>query len=356
MSSRIILHIDMDAFFASVEQRDHPQYRGKPVIVGSPPNQRGVVCAASYEARRFNVRSAMPSRTAAKLCPHGIFIRPRIDAYRAESNRIMNILRDFDLDIERVSVDEAYLQPRDPDIHTLEQAYELARQIKAHIFKERRLTSSIGVSINKFLAKLGSDYQKPNGLTLIRDEDKVAFLRPLSVRSIHGVGPVTASALEAHHIHTIADLQDTELDLEPIVGSFAATLKARAFGNDDRELDLSEERKSISAENTFLRDTDHRPTLRAALKEMAEDIAQTLARHRLAARTVQVKVRYSDFTTLTRQLRVEDPISSAAQIYRLSCHLLARHQLVNRPLRLLGIGVTTLGDPSNPQLHLPIEF
>lgn len=356
MSSRIILHIDMDAFFASVEQRDHPQYRGKPVIVGSPPNQRGVVCAASYEARKFNVRSAMPSRTAAKLCPHGIFIRPRIDAYRAESGRIMNILRNFDLDIERVSVDEAYLQPRNPEIHTLDQAYELARHIKNRIYQERQLTSSIGVSINKFLAKLGSDFQKPNGLTLIREEDKVAFLRPLSVRSIHGVGPVTASALESHQIHTIADLQDTKLDLEPIVGSFASTLKARAFGNDERELDLSDERKSISAENTFLNDTDDRPTLRSALKEMAEDIAQSLAKHHLAARTVQVKVRYSDFTTLTRQLRVEEPINSAKEIYRLSCHLLARHQLVNRPLRLLGIGVSTLGEPINSQLHLPIKL
>jgi DNA polymerase-4 len=352
--SRIIMHIDMDAFFASIEQRDHPDYRGKPLIVGSPPNQRGVVCAASYEARQFKVRSALPSRTAAKLCPHGIFVRPRMDVYRAESALIMEILHTFDLDVERVSVDEAYLQPRQPS--NLDAAAQLAAKIKERILNERHLTASIGVSTNKFLAKLGSDFQKPNGLTVIRDSEKIAFLRPLSIRSIHGVGPVTAATLEKHQLRTIGDLQDTKINLDRLIGSFAPTLKARAMGQDDRPLDLSDERKSISAENTFLTDTDHRPTLRAALKEMAADVAQTLAKHGLAARTVQVKVRYSDFTTLTRQIRVEDPITDSRDIYRLACHLLARHQLVTQPLRLIGIGLSTLVNPHQAQLVLPIEF
>lgn len=352
--SRIIMHIDMDAFFASIEQRDHPEYRGKPLIVGSPPNQRGVVCAASYEARQFKVRSALPSRTAAKLCPHGIFVRPRMDVYRAESALIMEILHTFDLDVERVSVDEAYLQPRQPS--NLDAAAQLAAKIKERILNERHLTASMGVSTNKFLAKLGSDFQKPNGLTVIRDSEKIAFLRPLSIRSIHGVGPVTAAALEKHQLRTIGDLQDTKINLDRLIGSFAPTLKARAMGQDDRPLDLSDERKSISAENTFLTDTDHRPTLRAALKEMAADVAQTLAKHGLAARTVQVKVRYSDFTTLTRQIRVEDPITDSRDIYRLACHLLARHQLVTQPLRLIGIGLSTLVNPHQAQLVLPIEF
>jgi DNA polymerase-4 len=356
---RVIFHVDMDAFFASIEQRDHPEYKGKPVIVGSPPDRRGVVCAASYEARQFKVRSAMPSRTAGRLCPHGIFVRPRMDAYRAESQEIMKILRAVTPKVERVSVDEAYLEvaelPGDADTDSaLEAALPVAREIKRRILEERNLTASVGIASNKFLAKLGSDFNKPNGLTLILEKDKVAFLRPLPVRSIHGVGPVTAQSLTDRGLHTIGDIQDTGMDLTPMVGSWAETLKLRALGIDDRPVDLSEDRKSISAENTFLNDTDDRPTLRAALKELATDVAQTLEKHALAALTVQVKVRYSDFSTLTRQVRLADPISNAADIYRLACYLLARHQLVTQPLRLIGIGVSTLVPPLREQLLLSI--
>jgi DNA polymerase-4 len=357
---RVILHVDMDAFFASIEQRDHPQYRGKPVIVGSPPDRRGVVCAASYEARKFQVRSAMPSRTAGKLCPHGIFVRPRMAVYRAESALILEIMRSVTSLVERVSVDEAYLDVsaaldmyEDADA-AVEAAVPMAQAIKQRIKQERGLTASIGVSCNKFLAKLGSDFQKPDGLTRILEKDRVDFLKPLAVRSIHGVGPVTAKSLQDYGLNTIEDLQKTTIDLRPIVGSFAATLKERAFGNDDRPVDPSEERKGISAENTFLNDTDHRPTLRAALKEMAADVAETLAEDDLAAHTVQVKVRYSDFTTFTRQVRVEDAVTSAGEIYRLACFLLARHRLVKQPLRLLGIGVSTLVSSVKEQLVLPI--
>jgi DNA polymerase-4 len=357
---RVILHVDMDAFFASVEQRDHPEYRGQPVIVGSPPNQRGVVCAASYEARKFNVRSAMPSNTAGKLCPHGIFVRPRMEAYRAESAAIMEILRSVTPTIEKVSVDEAYLDlsaalenVEDGDT-ALEAALSVALAIKRQIATERNLTASIGIASNKFLAKLGSDFQKPNGLTLIRDRDKVEFLKPLSVRSIHGVGPVTAKALEAKGLMTIGDLQTTMIDLNEIVGSWAESLQSRAFGNDDRVVDTSNERKSVSAENTFLKDTDDRPTLRAALKELAVDVAQTLEKHGVGALTIQVKVRYTDFTTLTRQIRLEEPVIAATEIYRLAQFLLARDRLVKSPLRLIGVGVSTLVPPSRHQLMLPI--
>lgn len=357
---RVILHVDMDAFFASVEQRDEPAYRGQPLIVGSPPDQRGVVCAASYEARRFQVRSAMPSRTAAKLCPQGIFVRPRMEAYRAESARIMALLESFTPLVEQVSVDEAYLDLSArfdealPTDAALEAALPLAAEIKRRIQAERQLTASIGVAGNKFLAKLGSDFQKPDGLTLIRERDKLALLRPLPVRSIHGVGPVTAQLLEGAGLRTIGDLQDTTLDLEPLVGSFAARLRERAHGQDDRPLDLSEDRKSISAEHTFRADTEHRPTLRAALREMAADVAQTLERHGVGALTVQVKVRYGDFTTLTRQIRMEEPVTEPREIYHLACHLLARHELVQRPLRLLGIGASTLVAPTLRQLRLPL--
>ncbi len=358
--SRVIFHVDMDAFFASVEQRDHPEYRGQPVIVGSPPDQRGVVCAASYEARKFKVRSAMPSRTAAMLCPRGIFVRPRMDAYRAESAAIMEILRTVTPVIEKVSVDEAYLDlsasfesAADED-DALEAALPMARDIKQRIADQRHLTASIGVGANKFLAKLGSDFQKPDGLTLIREHEKVEFLKPLSVRSIHGVGPVTAQALEAKGLMTIGDLQATAFNLHGIVGSFAESLRARAFGIDDRPVDTSDERKSISAENTFLHDTEDRPTLRVALKEMATDVAQTLEENGIGAMTIQVKVRYSDFTTLTRQIRLEEPVATVREIYRLAQFLLARDRLVKSPLRLLGIGATTLVPPARHQLLLPI--
>jgi len=236
---RVILHVDMDAFFAAIEQRDNPAYRGKPVIVGAPPDQRGVVCAASYEARRFKVRSAMPSRTAAKLCPNGIFVRPRMGEYRAESSQIMAVLRDTSPLIEQISVDEAYVD-LSGQVHSADQdealraAIPIAERLKARIARERKLTASIGIGSNKLLAKLGSDFQKPDGLTMIPERDKAAFLRPLPVSSIPGVGPVTGQALKERGIVTIADLQDTAVDLHPIVGSFAATLKERAFGCDER--------------------------------------------------------------------------------------------------------------------------
>lgn len=357
---RVILHVDMDAFFASIEQRDEPAYRGKPLVVGAPPDQRGVVCAASYEVRKFKVRSAMPSRTAAKLCPHAIFVRPRMDVYRAESRLIMEILHRTTANVEKVSVDEAYLEvsdhfPEEMDAdEALAGARAIGQTIKDRIAAERGLTASIGIGTNKFLAKLGSDFQKPNGLTLITEREKVAFLRPLSVRAIHGVGPVTAESLEAHGLKTIGDLQDTPLDLHTLMGSFAAKLKERAFGIDDRPVDLSEERKSISSETTFLNDTDDRPTLRAALKELAADVADTLTKSHLGALTAQVKVRYSDFTTLTRQIRLEEPVCAANDLYRLACHLLARHKLVSKPLRLIGIGASTLVPPF-AQLRLPLE-
>jgi DNA polymerase-4 len=341
----------MDAFYASVEQRDEPSYRGRPLIVGSPPDRRGVVCAASYEARKFGVRSAMPSRTAGKLCPQGIFIPPRMEAYRAESALVMAILRESSDTMEKVSVDEAYLEvtPRfehlEPD-EALQAALPLAREIKQRIRRERRLTASIGLAANKFLAKLGSDFKKPDGLTLIPETGKAAFLAPLAIGRIPGVGPVTERTLGELGLKTIGDLQTTELDLSRAVGSYAARLRSLAFGEDDRLLDLSEERKSISSETTFSRDTDHRPTLRDALKELCADVAGTLAKNDVGAHTVQVKVRYSDFTTLTRQIRVEDPVTTSAEIYRLSCHLLARDKLVSGPLRLLGVGVSHFAPPS----------
>ncbi len=358
---RVIFHLDMDAFYASVEQRDNPVLKGKPVIVGSPPTQRGVVCAASYEARKFGVKSAMPSITAGRLCPKGVFLRPRMDAYRTESREIMAIVQELAGElIQQVSVDEAYgdisaRHQADTADASLELALPLAREIKAAIRERRRLTATIGIAPNKLLAKLASDFQKPDGLTLIRDSEKVKFLQPLPVRSLHGIGKVTEEHLHRAGIRTVGDLQNYRGDLRALVGSWGPELKRFAFGEDDRPLDLGDEVKSISSENTFLRDTDDRPTLRACLKEQAEDIAQSLAKRRLAARTVQVKVRYGDFTSLTRQISMEEPLMEAKEIYRFGCWLLAREKLVNRPLRLLGLGVSGLVEGQASQLRLPFE-
>jgi len=356
---RVIFHLDMDAFYASVEQRDHPALKGRPVIVGSPPTQRGVVCAASYEARKFGVKSAMPSSTAGRLCPKGVFLRPRMDVYRAESHEIMAIVEELAGElIQQVSVDEAYVdvsashQAATADA-SLERAQPLAYQLKAVIRERRQLTATIGIAPNKLLAKLASDFQKPDGLTLIRDSEKVAFLKPLPVRSLHGVGKVTEENLQRAGIETVGDLQTHPGDLRALVGSWGTELRRFAFGEDDRPLELGDEVKSISSENTFLKDTDDRPTLRACLKEQSEELTQSLTRRRLAAFTVQVKIRYGDFTSLTRQISLEEPLTEAKEIYRLGCWLLGRERLVNRPLRLIGLGVSGLVEARASQLRLP---
>src|ERR1051325_127930 len=276
---RIIFHLDMDAFFAAIEQRDDPSLRGKPVIVGSPPDRRGVVCAASYEARKFGVRSAMPSMTAGRLCPKGIFVRPRINHYREESRAIMAIVARVGAVMEPMSIDEAYLdfsealQARsfaDQD-EALQAALPVARKLKADIQSERALTASIGIASNKFLAKIASDFQKPNGLTLIRERDKVAFLRTMPVRAIHGVGKVTEQTLINAGIRTIGDLQNYQSDLRALVGSWAPRLKQLAFGEDDRPIEVDWDIKSISSEETFDVDTDDRAILRRCLKEQRSE-------------------------------------------------------------------------------------
>lgn len=354
---RVIFHLDMDAFYASVEQRDNPALRDKPVIVGAPPTQRGVVCAASYEARKFGVRSAMPSATAGRLCPKGVFVRPRMEAYREESRRIMEIIAGLGATVEQMSVDEAYLdlsalcQADDADASLLK-SLPLAQTLKQRIRTERQLTATVGIAANKLLAKIASDHQKPDGLTLITEKEKVQFLRPLPVRALYGVGKVTEQALHEAGLKTIGNLQDYPGDLRALVGSFASQLKRFAFGEDGRPLELGDEIKSISGEETFLQDTEDRKILRACLREQAEDISARLKRRHLGAHTVQVKVRYGDFTTLTRQLTVEEPLAEAQEIYRLGCHLLGREKLVSRPLRLLGLGVSNLREPAARQLVL----
>jgi len=358
---RVIFHLDMDAFYASVEQRDNPSLRGKPVIVGSPPTQRGVVAAASYEARKFGVRSAMPSVTAGRLCPKGAFIRPRMDVYRQESRAIMAILAAAGGVIEPVSIDEAYLDfsqvvtgHRDTD-SALMASMSLARELKRKIRDERELTATIGVAPNKLLAKMASDFQKPDGLTMIPELNKALFLRSFPIRAIPGVGKVTEQVLKDAGIATISDAQDFTGDLRALVGSFGPTLRRCALGEDDRPVEIGGSVKSISSEETFKHDTNDRPILRKCLREQADELAGKLKKNHLGAHTIQVKVRYSDFTTLTRQITCEEPVTEAGQIYRMACHLMARNRLARRPLRLLGLGLAGLGEPFVRQLELPLK-
>src|SRR5437867_273546 len=243
---RVIFHLDMDAFYASVEQRYNPALRGQPVIVGAPPTQRGVVCAASYEARKFGVRSAMPSITASRLCPKGVFVRPRMEHYREESRLILKLVAETGAVIEQMSIDEAYLdlsavcQSEDIDA-SLQRSLPLARRLKSRIQAERGLTATIGIASNKLLAKIASDHQKPDGLTLIPEKDKVQFLRPLPVRALYGVGKVTQQLLNQAGVSTVGDLQDDAGDLRVLAGSFGPTLKKFAFGEADRPLEIGNE-------------------------------------------------------------------------------------------------------------------
>jgi DNA polymerase-4 len=353
--ARVILHLDMDAFFAAVEQRDRPDLKGLPVIVGGSPSSRGVVCAASYEARRFGVRSAMPSRTAGRLCPQGVFLTPRMDRYREESRAIFGLVGASGVEVEQVSVDEAYLdasslnRSSDPE-EALVSAVQWARELKARIRSERQLTASIGIASNKLMAKVASDWGKPDGLLLIPNRDRAAFLRPLPARTLHGVGRVTEEVLQKAGVRTVGDIQDYPGDLKALVGAWGPVLKSFALGIDERPLSQDDSIKSISSENTFSEDTADRPMLRSVLREQADELSAKLQCHGISAQTVQVKVRYSDFSTLTRQFSVDEPVATARDLYRLACWLLARHQLVHRPLRLLGLGVSGLVENRGRQL------
>jgi DNA polymerase-4 len=339
LKNRVILHVDMDAFFASVEQRDRPEWKGKPVIVGAPADRRGVVCAASYEARVFGVRSAMPSRTAKKLCPNGIFVPPDIPRYREEA------YLDMTNRCQGVDVEDGLMA-----------ALPAAKALKASVHSERGLHISVGIASNKMLAKIASDFDKPNGLTLIPERDKVAFLGNLPVRSIHGVGQVSENILLKAGLTKIRDIQEYPGRLESLLGNFGPALKAFAMGLDDRPVETSEGVKSISSETTFSDDTEDRALLKRALLEQAEEISEKLSRHGLLAKTVQVKVRYSDFTTLSRQTTILDGIQEARIIYRTACQLLAREQLVSRPLRLIGIGASKFITQEREQLILPLIY
>ena len=339
---RRILHVDMDAFYASVEQRDDPSLRGRPVAVGGDPRGRGVVCAASYEARRFGVRSAIPMSRAVRLCPDLVIVPPDFTKYRSISNTVFDVFRSVTTLVEPLSLDEAYLD-------VTENAWgealgmRVAKRLKDTIREATALTASAGVAPNKFLAKIASGWHKPDGLTVIAPERVESFLQGLPIDALWGVGPVTARKLRAHGIARLVDVRSrTVEELQQVVGSQAAWLRALADGIDDRPIEPNRPRKSVGSENTFYSDLRDATEIRAAIDDMARDVAGWLTKKGLFGRTVTLKVRYDDFTTVTRSDSQPLATCDPGAISQRAVLLLERTDAGTRPVRLLGVSVHNL--------------
>jgi DNA polymerase-4 len=339
---RKILHVDMDAFYAAVEQRDDPALRGRPVAVGGG-GTRGVVLTASYEARRFGVRSAMPGGLARRLCPELVFVRPRFDAYRAASREIGAVFHGWTPLVEPLSLDEAYLDVTEPPSGP-RPAVAIARAIKAEIRERTGLTASAGVSFNKFLAKVASDLVKPDGLSVIRPEQASAFLAELPIERFHGVGPATAARLHALGIRRGADLQERpEAELVARLGRAGGHYWRLAQGIDDRPVQPGRRRKSLSVEETFATDRRGRAALLAELRPLAETLALRLHAAEFRGRTLTLKIKLADFRVLTRRATVARPLLDPEGILTLAEALLDRPAPPAAAVRLLGLGVSCEG-------------
>jgi DNA polymerase-4 len=349
----------MDAFYASVEQRDTPSLRGRPVAVGGDPDKRGVVAAASYEARAFGVRSAIPMARAVRLCPSLVILRPDFSKYRAVSQQVFDIYRRVTPLVEPLSLDEAYLD-------VTENAWgetlgtSVAKRLKEEIRAATGLTASAGVAPNKFLAKIASGWQKPDGLTVIPPERVESFLQGLPVDALWGVGPVTARKLRARGIEKVLDVRAADPGmLRDTVGSLAEWLQQLAQGIDERAVVPDYDPKSSGSENTFAQDLTDLSAIRQEIQEMARDAAAWLVRHERFARTVTIKVRYHDFTTITRS-HSDAPTRDADALVVRALQLLERTEAGQRPIRLLGVSVHNLGTdlapaPPEPQGRLPFD-
>jgi DNA polymerase-4 len=343
---RRILHLDMDAFYASVEQRDDPTLARRPVAVGGQPSSRGVVAAASYEARAFGVRSAMSMAKAIRLCPSLVIVPPDFARYRAVSNTVFRLFREVTTLVEPLSLDEAYLDVTE-NFWGEPTGTGVARKLKERIRDETHLTASAGVAPNKFLAKIASGWQKPDGLTVVSPDRVEPFLQRLNVDALWGVGPVTARKLRARGIDRLVDVRtaDPEL-LREAVGSLADWLRQLAEGIDDRPVTPNREVKSSGSENTYARDLVDVDAIRENVASMAADAARWLARKGLVARTVTLKVRYGDFTTITRS-HTTQATGDEASIVERAVRLLDKTEAGQRPIRLLGVSVHNLCDPSD---------
>lgn len=350
-STRCILHVDMDAFYASVEQRDNPDLRGKPVVVGGGEN-RGVVAAASYESRKFGIRSAMPTAEALRRCPDLVRVRPRMSHYKQESDRIFEVFHSFTPIVEGLSLDEAFLDVT-ASLKLLGDGASIARRIKKKIFDVTSLTASVGVAENKLVAKIASDMDKPDGLVVITAGDCQQKLDPLPVSVIPGIGRKTLARLHDVGIYTVHDLRTAEDRLiTPVFGRFAARQRNRAAGIDDRDVVSSRADKSISAEETYDRDLEDPRDMERELLRLTERTSRRLRKANLQAGTVQVKIRQSDFSTFTRQKSLVPPGNGTDQIYAVARSLLYRWLGDNTGarIRLLGVGGSKLSPAEQADL------
>jgi DNA polymerase IV len=353
-----ILHIDMDAFFASVEQRDHPELRGKPIVVGGRPEQRGAVAAASYEARKYGIHSAMPSRIAAQKCKHLIFVQSHFEVYQQVSKQIHDIFARFTDLIEPISLDEAYLDVTTNKLNE-PSALAIARQIKQFIQDETQLTASAGVSYNKFLAKMASGLHKPDGLSLIHPRDAEAFIAQLPIEQFHGIGPATALKMYGLGIQTGADLKaHSETALVQHFGKVGKHYYNIARGIDLREVNPHRIRKSIGAEKSFFPDLRDRTRLLTELQTICDQVAQRLHRHQQSGHTLTLKIKYSDYHQITRSRTISDRIVQAEQIHTIATELLTQHLEADRDVRLLGVAVAGLEEEgrSIEQLQINLQF
>ncbi len=338
---RKIIHIDMDAFFASVEQRDNPQLRGKPLAVGGSA-QRGVVAAASYEARRFGVRSAMPSVTAARRCPSLIFVPPRFDVYRQVSGQIREIFSRYSDLVEPLSLDEAYLDVT-RDKQQIGSAVRVAQMIRAAIYRETRLTASAGVSYNKFLAKIASDQNKPDGMFVVRPHEGASFVASLPVRRFYGVGPKTAERMARLGIHLGRDLRARDLDfLVDNFGKSASYLYHAARGIDHRQVRPDRRRKSVGCERTYGTDLLDEVSLRSALEHIIDTAWSRIEKNSARGRTVTLKVKYADFRQITRRQSCEHPLANKGEFGAVARELLRHILPVSTGIRLLGLTLSGL--------------
>lgn len=342
-----ILHIDMDAFYASVEEEDKPHLKGKPIIVGGSSNH-SVVTTANYVARKYGVHSAMPGFMARKLCPHGVFLPVRMSRYKEVSRQIFNIYYEFTDLVEPVSVDEAYL-----DISNLNMdSVDLANEIKRRVFNSTGLTLSVGISYNKFLAKLASDWIKPNGMTIISPDMVPEILLPLSVKKVHGIGPKSAEKLNNVGVYTIEDLLGLSEDfLVEFFGKHGNEIYNRIRGIDNRPIDTERERKSLGTETTFDEDTDDKEILKSYLYEFSLEIGDSLVKNYIQGKTISLKIKYEDFKLISRSKTLTYYINSANDIYEVARSLLDEVDLP-RKVRLIGITVSNLSSTDMEQLSL----
>lgn len=349
---RKIVHVDMDAFYAAIEQLDNPELRGRPVIVGGEAEGRGVVSTASYEARKFGVHSAMPAAQARRLCPQGIFLRPRFARYEEVSQQIREILYRYTPLVEPLSLDEAFLDLTGTE-KLLGPAEEVAREIKQKIFQETGLACSVGVAPNKFLAKLASDLAKPDGFLVVREGEEFRFLRDLPIERLWGVGEATARRLRGLGISTIGELQ--ALPLEELLARFGrlgGSFYELARGIDRSPVVPDRSARSLSQERTFPEDISDRVELKRVLFKLSEEVGQRLRGERLKGRTVQLKVRFADFSTITRATTLDRPTAMSERIFEEAERLFTERVELKQGVRLLGVQVSGLIGEAEEQLPL----